>query len=224
MEVVADVVIVVFAVGVALGAGPGFAVSFVDAALPEREGGDAGVSEGEVIGAVVSSRGIRSQRGDGVAELFGDGFYGGEESGALSSVGVELVALAEGKNLVEVEVEIELPDGHGRMLREIGGAEQALLLGGDGSEDDGVGRLYLGGGESAGHLHDHGGAGPVVACAVEDIVFARFGVGLDAEVVVVRGVDDGLVTSGLSAGKNPDDVGRLEAAHGADNGGVELHG
>jgi hypothetical protein len=28
----------------------------------------------------------------------------------------------------------------------------------------------------------------------------------------------------LSAGKNPDDVGRLEAAHGADNGGVELHG
>jgi hypothetical protein len=64
-------VIVVVVVGGSPGTGPGFVVSFVDAALAEREGGDAGVSEGEVMGAVVSSRGIRWRRGDGVAELFG---------------------------------------------------------------------------------------------------------------------------------------------------------
>jgi hypothetical protein len=79
-----------------------------------------------VIGAVVPSRRIRWLPRDGIAELFGDGFYGGEESGALSSVRVELVALAEGKNLFEVEVEVELPDGHGRMLHQIGGAEPEL--------------------------------------------------------------------------------------------------
>ena len=55
--------VVVLAVAGALGAGPGFVVSFVDAALAEREGGDAGVGEGEVIGAVVASGGVGARRG-----------------------------------------------------------------------------------------------------------------------------------------------------------------
>lgn len=133
--------VVVFVVVGALGAGPGFVVSFVDASLAERERWNAGVCEGEVVGAIVASRGIRAGRGDRVAELFGDGFDGGEEGGALRSASVELIALAEGKDLVEVEVEVELADGNGRMLCEIRRAEQALLFGCDGGEDDRVRRL-----------------------------------------------------------------------------------
>ena len=156
--------------------------------------------------------------------MFCDGFDGGVEGGAAGSACVEVVALAEGKDLVEVEVEVELADGDGRMLGEIRGAEQALLFCGDGGEDDGVRRLDFGGGEGAGHLHDHGGSGAVVSCAVEDVVFAGLGVGLDAEVVVVGGVDDRLVATAFSAGDHADDVGGLEAADGADDGGVELDG
>ena len=82
-------------------------------------------------------------------------------------------------------------------------SEQALFLGGDGEEDDralGARRL----GEGAGLLDDVRDAGRIVERAIIDAV--AIGVGqADAEMVMVRGVDDRLVGP-LGPGKPADDI------------------
>ncbi len=75
-------------------------------------------------------------------------------------------------------------------------AEQALLFRGDGGKVDRVrracGRLRKG----AGQLKKDAAAGAVVGCAVVDVV--AFCVGVDAEVIVVRGVEHGLISFACS--------------------------
>ncbi len=67
-----------------------------------------------------------------------------------------------------------------------------MLFGGDGGEDDGVGRAWMPDwAPGAGHLEEHGDAGAVVGGAVVDVVAGH--AGDEAEVVVVGGVEDGLV-------------------------------
>ena len=112
--------------------------------------------------------------------------------------------------------------------------------GGDGGEDDGVGRVDSIG-PGAGHLEEHGYAGAVVGGAVVDVVAGH--VGDEAEVVVVGRVEDGLVAHleplrirfagdirwaepkwrGLTR-KYGDYVGALERADGAGYGGFEADG
>ena len=81
---------------------------------------------------------------------------------------------------------------HAEILR----AEQTLLLSGDGGEVDGVrrppGRLR----ESAGHFDEDAAACAVVGSAIVDVV--AFGVRVDAEVIVMGGVEHGLVGRGCS--------------------------
>ncbi len=162
------------------------------------------------------------------------------EGGALGSVDVDLLLDADGEEHVEVDVERDLGGGDGWVLAEVFGAEEALFFGGYGGEDYGVAWVDAGLGPGAGHLQEHGYAGAVVGGAVVDVVAGV--VGDEAQVVVVGGVEDGLVValnlakltfairdgdgghSGDQTGKYRDDVGALEGADGAGYGGLEADG
>ena len=86
---------------------------------------------------------------------------------------------------------------HAEKLR----AQQTLLLGGDGGKVDRVrrphGRLRKG----AGHLQQDAAAGAVVGRAVVDVV--AFGVGIDAEMIVVGGVKHSLIRPSLRRARGP---------------------
>ena len=85
-------------------------------------------------------------------------------------------------------------------------------------------------GPGARHLEDHGYAGAVVGRAVVDVVAGH--IGDEAEVVVVGGVEDGLVCMSqpwrgpwvTEPGEDGDDVGALEGADSAGYGGFEADG
>ena len=93
---------------------------------------------------------------------------------------------------VDVDVGGDRPGRDRRMFREVFGTEQALLLGGHESEvDRAPGRLRQIG-ERPRDRENRRDAGGVVERAVVDGVVAGLGAVLDAEVVVVRRIEDGL--------------------------------
>src|SRR5580658_4719150 len=74
-----------------------------------------------------------------------------------------------------------------------------------------------------GQLEDHAYAGGIGCRAVVDVVALH--AGHKSQVVVVRGVQDGLVGDGLGGRREHSDyVGRLEGTHGADNVSLQLDG
>ena len=190
--VVGEVVVTVGDVVVLFGEAPGGVVAFVERACADGEGGHSGAGHGEVVGAVVVAGFGVGVGDDGEVEAVGGGLDGGIEAGALGAGDGGFEGLtAEGLDVVVVEVEGDLAGGDGRMLAKVFGAEQALLLCGDGGEDDGVGRLAGHGGPDAGEFHEDGAAGGVVGGAVVDVVAGH--AGDEAEMVVVGGVEDGLI-------------------------------
>ena len=67
--------------------------------------------------------------------------------------------------------------------------------------------------KGARHLQQNAAAGAVVGRAVVDVV--ALGVGIDAEMIVVRGVEDRRFRPGLAPGTRADDVGADVAADAA---------
>ena len=91
------------------------------------------------------------------------------------------------------------------MLAEEFGAAQALFLGGDRGEQHGTLGALRGGGIGARHFQQDAAAGGVVHRAVVDVV-ARL-LGMDAEVVVMSAVEDGLILHpGIGAGQHGNHV------------------
>ena len=87
---------------------------------------------------------------------------------------------------------------HAEILR----AQQALLLGGDGGKVD----MSCGGGcaglrKGARHFEQNAAAGAVVGRTVVDVV--ALGVGIDAEMIVVRGVENRVACQALRPGRAP---------------------
>ena len=198
-------------------------VALVEFAGLDRERGDADARQAEVVRAIVAAcRGARIGD-DGEIEPLRCRLDGREEAGALRSVDVDLLRNADGKDHVVVDVEGDLAGGDGWVLAEIFGAEEALFFGGDGGEDEGVGRLDTGLGPGAGEFEDHAYAGGVVGGSVVDVVAGH--AGDEAEMVVVGGVEDGLIgASCIGSGEDTDHVGGLEGADGALDVGVEADG
>src|SRR6185437_1287347 len=99
--------------------------------------------------------------------------------------------------------------------------EQALLLCGDGGEDDGEGWI-LDGRPGAGQLQQNAAAGSVVDCAVEDLV--AFQGGINAEVIVMGGVEHGLIGVSCRTGQDADNVGGFVGAYGGFDVSFEADG
>src|SRR5262252_9064721 len=98
------------------------------------------------------------------------------------------------------------------MLAEVFGAEQSLLFGGDGGEQDRAARLLLGLAEGAGQFEQDSAAGGVVVGAVVDVVTRH--IGTNTKMVVVRGVEDGLVLQlAVDARQHSNDVIRLQGTN-----------
>src|SRR5215469_2308612 len=98
------------------------------------------------------------------------------------------------------------------MFAQVFGAEQPLLLCSDGGKQDRAPRLLRALAEGANQLEQDATTGGVVVRAVIDIV-ARH-VGANAQVIVVRGVEDGLVFKlQVRAGQHTDNIVRLERAN-----------
>ncbi len=158
-----------------------------------------------MVGAVeVSGFGVRVGA-DGEAELLGHGFNRGIEIVALGAGDFDFFGRAEGRDVIEIQVERHFPGGNGRMLAEIFGTEQSLLFCGHGRENHRATGAGLSLRENARQLQHDTAAGGVVAGAVVNVVSWHFGA--DAEVVIVRGVDDGFVFQfGIRAGEHADYV------------------
>ena len=106
------------------------------------------------------------------------------------------------------------PAGSGEMGGEVLGAEQALLLRRHRREEDAAARPLRHRGQALRDGQERGDAGGVVHGAVVDRVLAGLGVRADAEVVVVRGVEDRLLGQrGVAAGQLADHVGGLLLVH-----------
>jgi len=96
---------------------------------------------------------------------------------------------AEWQEHVEVEVEGDVAGGNGWVLTEILRTEEALFFGGDGGEVHRVWRPLRGLRVGASEFKEDSATGAVVGSSVVDAI--PFGVWIDAEVVVMRGVEDG---------------------------------
>ena len=125
------------------------------------------------------------------------------------------------EDAVVVDVDGDPSGWNRRMLSEVGRAEQSLLFGRNGREDDRSLRLRGGQRPDASHLQEHGAAAGVVDGAVVNrIAILRFS---NPEVIVMCGVEDRLVAElRVAAGKPGRDVGCVEAANRADHISVQL--
>ena len=136
--------------------------------------------------------------GDFLDELF-------EALAGPGPVDLEL-AFAEPADHVHVDHGLDAVEVDGRLLDEMGAAQQALLLAAEGHEQD-VAAGALAFGEGLGHLDHARGAGGVVVRAVEDSVRTVLLFPL-ADVVVVRADHDDLVGAAVAA-QQPQHVARL---------------
>jgi hypothetical protein len=125
-----------------------------DLARAQADGRDALVPERGVVRAAVVGPGLEAPGGLGVEPLLDDLV----ELGELGQAADEKIAVARADH-VDVEVERGLVERHGRVFDVVARALEAQLLAGPGAEDDGPGRLEVGGAQGPGRLQDDPGRG-----------------------------------------------------------------
>ena len=147
----------------------------------------------------------------GQIEGLGNCLNGRPEVDAVGAAQVYRKRNPDGQQHIVIEVEREFARGNGRVHAQILRAEQALLFRGDGRKIDIVWRALGGLRVGAGKLKENAAAGSVVGGAVVDVV--ALCVWIDAEVVVVRAVENGLALG--CAWHSANDVGAVVAANAA---------
>ncbi len=154
-----------------------------------------------MVGAVIAA-GLRLWIGlDRQIEDFGNPLNCRPEVDALSAAQAYRARNPDGQHHVEVQIERNLACGNRRMHAEKLRAQQALLFGGDGGEVDRMRRPHWRLRKGARQFQKNAAAGAVVGRAVVDVV--ALGVRVDAEVVVVRGVENSLICLALRRVRAP---------------------
>src|SRR5207237_1046671 len=176
----------------------------------DGERGNADLAEREVIRTIVVTL-LRFLIGnDADAHLLRDALRNWIERRALDSVHLHVANAADFRNRIEVEIERDASGRNARILSVVRGAEESLFFGGDGGEDDRAFRTRVRVRPHARHLHEETAAGAVVDRAVVDRVAGGVGFA-DAEVIVMRGVDDRFVAKfWIASFEFRDDVRRIE--------------
>ena len=100
-----------------------------EGAFADGEGGDADAGEGEVVGAIEVAGHGEGIALEGEAVLFGEGFDERVDGGSFRAVDGAAADVADGGEVVEVEVERDVFCGRGRVLAQgIGSQADPALL------------------------------------------------------------------------------------------------
>ena len=186
------------------------------AAHADGEGGHAGPGERKMVAAVVAAgvrMGVALQR---QSEILRGLLHQVPQGGPLGPGEAGVAGAAEGREAVEIQVRGNASGGDGRVLGQVAGTEQPALLGGDRRKIGAALGFGVERGPGARHLDQHRRAGGVIDCAVVDrVAIHRWA---DAEVVPMRGEDDGLILQPrIGAGDHSNHVPGVERRY------VEVH-
>ena len=163
------------------------------------------------IGDGLDAQGLRNARGARAEVGFFDAFD------------LEKLERDDGKKHVHIHVRDDGFWRDGGMSREIFGAEQAFLFGGDKQKEDGALEFFRMRFQAGGDVQDEGAAGAVVHGAVVNAV--AIDGSADADVVDVRREDDEFIfQSRVAAGEFGDEVGGFDGGGLNDGVGLERNG